>query len=154
MKEKPEPLRNIAKCTKEGEVVGVQVINHGIPSQLIDDMFLQSSRCASCPTESHPSFRAAFLEALKGTSRTFTWRAACPREIPGRPLSRFFNCRFFGLSLDVKHKCAHDPSSNIGFESHSQIRPSTGRCTLKGHSNIVMPVQSPTWQSQLHRFVI
>lgn len=29
--------------------------------------------------------------------------------------------------MEAKQKCAHDPGRNVGFESYSQIRPSTGK---------------------------
>jgi len=48
--------------------------------------------------------------------------------IPAALIDSMFaqSAKFFGLPRETKRKCKHDPSRNIGFESYSQIRPSTG----------------------------
>jgi isopenicillin N synthase-like dioxygenase len=68
----------VAQLMKAATEIGfLQVVNHGIPKELVDTMFAQSAK-------------------------------------------------FFSLPLDTKKKSKHDAVKNVGFESYSQIRPSTG----------------------------
>lgn len=72
--------------------------------------------------------RDAVVEQLMKAATEIGFLQVVNHGIPATLIDGMFeqSARFFSLPLETKRKCTHDAGKNTGFESYSQIRPSTG----------------------------